>query len=568
MQYLTDIYNISVKTSIIPNIWKKSHIVPLPKPGKDSSVGKNWRPISLLCCPAKVLERLLLPHIDQAIRLQPTQHGFRKRHSTCTGILSLITDVADGFCQRKPAARTVLVALDLTAAFDTVNHNTLSRQISELEAAPQRVRRWIINYLHGRQAVVTFRGETSIHRCVRQGVVQGGVLSPSLFNLYMSDLPTPPSNVKLMSYADDVSVYTSGPVIEDLTVQLTEYLSEVADFFDRKNLLISASKSSVTLFTPQTAQANIHPQVQIRGDVLPLNRTPKILGVILDTMFCFGPHCKAAASRVQQRNAVMKALAGTDWGCDKETLMMTYRAISRSIISYCCPAWTPIIKETHWNRLQTAQNSALRIATGCHLMTSIDDLHREAHELPVRHHAELLSRQFALSCHSATHPCHNLAMRPRPPRARMKPNIFTKHHEEYKDLLDHGSTMDEDNHKSAIKVLHTRAVSDALNSYRCNKVLGQIPPAVSESEIQLPRTTRTHLAQLRTGYSKHLTSYMSRINPEVRDECPRCQEPGHTTSHLFSCQENPTDLTVESLWLEPAEAATFLGLATEEDVER
>ena len=141
--------------------------------------------------PAKVLERLVLPHIDDAINLQPTQHGFRKHHSTCTEILSLITDV-DGFCQKKPAPRTVMVALDPTAAFDTVNHNTISKQMAKLDAAPQSAQ--VGN--HGLSAVK--------NPCT--DVAKEGLLSPSLFNLYMYDLPIPPNNVKVMRRREDICI--------------------------------------------------------------------------------------------------------------------------------------------------------------------------------------------------------------------------------------------------------------------------------------------------------------------------------------------------------------------------
>ena len=83
---------------------------------------------------------------------------------------------------------------------------------------------------------------------------------------------------------------------------------------------------------------------------------------------------------------------------------------------------------------------------------------------------------------------------------------------------------------------------------------------IFESEKKLPRSTRVKLAQLRSGYSKLLNSYMSRIDPEVRDVCPDCQESPHDTKHLFECKKKPTHFTIDSLWLLPVEAASFLGL--------
>ncbi|KAI5718737.1 hypothetical protein M8J77_026043 [Diaphorina citri] len=87
----------------------------------------------------------------------------------------------------------------------------------------------------------------------------------------------------------------------------------------------------------------------------------------------------------------------------------------------------------------------------------------------------------------------------------------------------------------------------------------------SLAEKQLPRETRAKLAQLRSGFSKLLNSYLSRVDPVVRDECPLCQESPHNTSHLFNCSENPTNLTPVDLWNSPIKVAEFLNLPTSLD---
>ena len=105
-------------------------------------------------------------------------------------------------------------------------------------------------------------------------------------------------------------------------------------FLKANSLLISALKSSVTLFTPDPAQAHYHPAVKIEGSRLPLERSPKLLGVYLDTFFSFHYHCGQVTTRVKKRNNVLKALAGTSWGQQKETLQMTQS--TREIYSQLC----------------------------------------------------------------------------------------------------------------------------------------------------------------------------------------------------------------------------------------
>ena len=179
-----------------------------------------------------------------------------------------------------------------------------------------------------------------------------------------------------------------------------------------KKLTVSTAKSAVTLFTPDTHEHHLPPQVKLADQVLPLEKKPKVLGVTLDTHLTFTQHCNNLAVKVQQRNNVLKALAGSTWGCDKEPLLMTYQAIGHSIISYCCPIWTTSPKDTNWCRFLWAQNSALRISSGCLKMADVIELHQEARELPVRQHSELISQQFAIACHLPQHPCHQLCHRP------------------------------------------------------------------------------------------------------------------------------------------------------------
>ena len=130
IEYITVLFNLSATTCRIPAIWKSSLIIPIPKLGKDTSQGTSYRPISLICPAAKVLESLFLQSINKYLIPAQDQHGFRREHSTTWALLQLTTDVAVGFNQRKPPDRTVCVAVDLSAAFDTVCHNNQLSKIN------------------------------------------------------------------------------------------------------------------------------------------------------------------------------------------------------------------------------------------------------------------------------------------------------------------------------------------------------------------------------------------------------------------------------------------------------
>ena len=260
----------------------------------------------------------LLPSADQ--------HGFRPGHSTTSALLQLTSDIATGFNQRKPPHRTVCVAVDLAAAFDAVNHNVLLSTIV-IATLPEATCRWLSNYLRGRQSVTSCRGVKSKARIVHTGVPQGSKMSPTLFGFHLVDMPRPTEPVKRICHADDINLWASGVKLTELEHKINDYLTEMSPFLRDNSSLISAPKSTVTLFTPDPKQANTHPKIKISDAELPLVRNPKLLGVYLDTLFSFNTHCIQVANRVSKINNVLKTLAGTNWGQQKETLLLTYKAL-------------------------------------------------------------------------------------------------------------------------------------------------------------------------------------------------------------------------------------------------
>ena len=190
---------------------------------------------------------------------------------------------------------------------------------------------------------------------IHTGVPHGSKLSRTQFSFYIADMPRPTEPVRRICYADDITVWVSGVKISELEQKVNTYLTEMSQFLWENSLLISAPKSSVTLFTPDPAQANSHQKI----------------------FFSFNNHCVQVANIVSKRNNVLKALAGTNWGQQKETLLMTYKALGRSIANYAAPVWSTNASESNIGKIQRAQNETLRIITGSHKMSNIEHLHNE-----------------------------------------------------------------------------------------------------------------------------------------------------------------------------------------------
>jgi hypothetical protein len=140
--YLTELFNLLVSNADLPALWKAAVIVPILKPGKPANEGSSYRPISLLCPAVKVLEHLLLPIIMSALPKSCTQHGFAPQHSCTTALLPIVTRVAVGFNDRKPAHRSAMCAIDISKAFDSINHPLLLDQLSD-SSLHSNVVRWL-----------------------------------------------------------------------------------------------------------------------------------------------------------------------------------------------------------------------------------------------------------------------------------------------------------------------------------------------------------------------------------------------------------------------------------------
>ena len=188
---------------------------------------------------------------------------------------------------------------------------------------------------------VEFRNKKSKPRRVKQGVPQGGVISPALFNLYLSAIPRPPDGIEIVTYADDCTILASGPQIDNICERLNSYLADLVNFFTARNMKISASKSSATLFTTWTAEVRLPLNVLVDGVQIPTTNYPRILGVTLDSLFRSSAHATAICDRLRSRNNVLKSVAGSTWGTDKETLLTSYKAIGRSVANYAAPVWSP-----------------------------------------------------------------------------------------------------------------------------------------------------------------------------------------------------------------------------------
>ena len=326
LAFLSSMFKTALNKNIIPHTWKLANIVPIPKPNKDTDTVTSYRLLSLLSVIAKTLEKSLHPYITANISNTPIQHGYKTQHSTVTALQILNHNVAKGFNQMAPPARTITVALDISKAFDTINIHTLIRKLLQTNI-PGTIIKFIANYIKERKAYTTYRNHTSKQRQFKTGVPQGGVLSPTLFNIYTSDLPSQSAPVHVIAYADDITITSTHTSTSAAKKYIQPYLHKKFAWTKQNNPLLNPDKTTCTLFTPDPAEYTSNLGLTINDKALPMAMHPNVLGLTLDPKLTYSTHIHTIPVQAHKPLQIIKALTATGWGKQKEPLMATYKAV-------------------------------------------------------------------------------------------------------------------------------------------------------------------------------------------------------------------------------------------------
>ncbi len=304
----------------------------------------------------KLLERLILYRISPVLEKTITdeQAGFRQGRSTGDQVLALTTYIENGFQQNQ---KTGTVFLDLTAAYDTVWHAGLLLKLSKV------LPRWGVEaiqlFLHDRRFRVHMADKNSSWRKQANGLPQGSVLSPSLFNIYINDLPATQS--RKFIYADDICIGTQHRTFDEVENVLNMDMDLMVDFLSRWRLQHSATKTVSSIFHLHNAQAKRELNIFLKGQRIEHDPNPTYLGVTLDRSLTYHDHLKKTAAKVSSRNNLLSKLAGTSWGARAQTLKTTALALCYSAAEYCAPVWS---RSSHTKLVDVQLNTSMRIITG------------------------------------------------------------------------------------------------------------------------------------------------------------------------------------------------------------
>ncbi|KAK3508702.1 hypothetical protein QTP70_004248 [Hemibagrus guttatus] len=329
LPFITTVIN-GLTSGHVPTVFKKARVIPiLKKPALDPSDISNYRPVSLLSFLSKILERVVCNQLSDYLMQNnlhdPNQSGFKAAHSTETALLALTEKL---HAARSAKLSSVLILLDLSAAFDTVNHKTLLSTLRSLGICGTAWE-WFASYLDGRSYQVTWKGLASAPRRLSTGVPQGSVLGPLLFSLYTHSLGKVISShgFSYHCYAIDTQLIFSFPPSDTMaSARISACLVDISSWMTVHQLKLNPSKTELLVIPGDPSPAQ-DLAISLNHSMISPSATARNLGVTMDNQLSFSSH----VTNVTRSSARIRF----------NTLMLAYKAKNGPAPSYLKALVTP-----------------------------------------------------------------------------------------------------------------------------------------------------------------------------------------------------------------------------------
>ena len=384
---ISKLINLSISEGVFPTAFKTAHVTPLlKKPTLCKDNMKNFRPVSNLSFVSKLIEKVVASrmqsHIESTNKSNCFQSAYRKLHSTETALLRIHNDVIAAMDSGKVTALTLL---DLSAAFDTIDHSILLQRLQEWYGFGGTALHWLKSYLSNRCQRVKLDDCLSPAVSLPFGVPQGSVLGPLLFTLYTSPLSSliGAQDIPHHMYADDTQVYLSFSADDskDSILRLQRCLVSVQKWMCDNRLKLNPDKTDFLLIGHEHQRKkhlSLFPVPLLGVDTKPA-AAARNLGVYFDQNFNFRNHisqvCRSCYYHIRDLRRIRKHLSLDDAKCLATALVTTRLDYCNSLLRG--------IADKDLLKLQRVQNCLARIVTKSGRFAPSLPLRRSLHWLPV-----------------------------------------------------------------------------------------------------------------------------------------------------------------------------------------
>lgn len=396
---LTQIYYIfscSLRLSYFPMAWKVAQVSAIPKPNKPRTSTSSYRPISLLSIIGKVFEALINNILNNFLEKNETlinqQFGFRRRHSTIHQVIRIAQHITHELNTKRHAA---MVLLDLAKAFDSVWHDALIYKLYQIGLDLGLVK-LIHSYLTSRTFFVRLNGALSSTKKITSGVPQGSVLGPTLFNIFINDIPRIPGFF-LALYADDTALLATSKNPTLLITKLQSTLNTTLEYFRAWKLTINPEKTEAIFFT----RTRCRPQheLSVMGHNVPWQKKVKYLGVILDQRMSWLPAVDDRIAKFHKAYSVEHRHLLPSSPLYTQIRILIYKMCLRPVLTYGSTIWWDILSHSYKRKLQIAQNKALKTILGLTIRYPTLGLHEMARVPLISDHIKKQINNFTIDNH-------------------------------------------------------------------------------------------------------------------------------------------------------------------------
>ena len=377
MTYLISFFGVCLRLGYFPKEWKHAKIIMVPKPGKDLSLAKNYRPISLLSCLGKLFERLLAgrlsEHLEEKGLFNKNQSGFRRGKMTSDQLLRFVEESHLGL---KKGQATACLFLDAEAAFDKCWHDGVRYKFKTLLHLPTRTIRILSSFLTERTLQVFENNLSSNTVSLQAGTPQGSCLSPLIYIISVNDLPTGERHgVSQYQFADDIAARGNAASKMASVKKLQKAVDDIEWWCRKWRVKLNGEKSNLMVICKSDKKCQENLCILLFNDVIRPVSKAKFLGVEINENLNFKEHVQNLTLRAEKRLNMLKILA---WGgTDSKILIRLYKTYCRSIFEYGCVSFVQA-PDSVLEIMQRFQNKAIRVALRLPRYVRIDLLHKFA----------------------------------------------------------------------------------------------------------------------------------------------------------------------------------------------